>query len=236
MTLYKNVHFFFFFQDELLHKNTFDPLAQHRDWCPWISVGKENVDPGTIPLLGEDVASNQQGWKVALDLLVPIKISNSAGSSPAQASRVSCSKDCACGRWDCVFVVLLRSFLFFFSSRVHVTSLKGCLLYSDSGRYPLLHHHRSRLSPIGKSNVTQMNGLTYPHFVAVSEWHIVRNVHHAIRLCSHSEFLEEKQWGKNAMHLLFGNQKYVKDAVWHYIVLFHQQFVSNDERLVLCHA
>ncbi|XP_075886299.1 zinc finger C3HC-type protein 1 [Nelusetta ayraudi] len=73
--------------DELLHKNTFDPLAQHRDWCPWIFVGKENVDPGTIPLLGENVASNQQGWKVALDLLVPIKNSNSAASSPAQGAR-----------------------------------------------------------------------------------------------------------------------------------------------------
>lgn len=85
-----------FFQDELLHKNTFDPLAQHRDWCPWIFVGKENVDPGTIPLLGENVASNQQGWKVALDLLVPIKNSNSAASSPAQASQVLFN-DCACG-------------------------------------------------------------------------------------------------------------------------------------------
>lgn len=39
------------------------------------------------------------------------------------------------------------------------------------------------------------------------------------------------------MRLLFGNQKYVKDAVWHYIVLFHhQQFVSNDERFVLYHV
>lgn len=36
------------------------------------------------------------------------------------------------------------------------------------------------------------------------------------------------------MRLLFGNRKYVKDAVWHYVVLIHhQQFVSNAERLVL---
>lgn len=36
------------------------------------------------------------------------------------------------------------------------------------------------------------------------------------------------------MRLLFGNRKYVKEAVWHNVVLFHhQQFVSNDERLVL---
>lgn len=79
----------FLFQDELLHKNTFDPLAQHRDWCPWISVGKENVDPGTVPISSEDAVSHQQGWKVALDLLVPMKNSNSAGSSPAQASQIS---------------------------------------------------------------------------------------------------------------------------------------------------
>lgn len=84
------VHFLtFLFQDELLHKNTFDPLAQHRDWCPWISVGKENVDPGTVPTSSEDAASHQQGWKVALDLLVPMKNSNSAVSSPAQASQIS---------------------------------------------------------------------------------------------------------------------------------------------------
>lgn len=190
--------------------------------------------------MDEDVASNQQGWKVALDLLVPIKNSNIAGSSPAQASRVSCSKDCACGGYvhpRCLFVVFLPSFLFLFCSRVHVTSLKGCLPYSDSGRCPLLHQHHTRLCPVGKSNATQIHGLTYPHFVEFSEWYMVLNVHHAIRLCSHSEVLEEKQWGKIARRLLFGNQKYVKDAVWHYIVSFHhQQFVSNDERLVLCHV
>lgn len=78
------------FQDEHLHKNAFDPLAQHRDWCPWISVGKENVDPGAIPLLDGGAALHQQGWKAALDLLVPMKKnSNSAGSSPAQASQDS---------------------------------------------------------------------------------------------------------------------------------------------------
>nr|XP_046234928.1 nuclear-interacting partner of ALK isoform X2 [Scatophagus argus]XP_046234929.1 nuclear-interacting partner of ALK isoform X2 [Scatophagus argus]XP_046234930.1 nuclear-interacting partner of ALK isoform X2 [Scatophagus argus] len=73
--------------DELLHKNAFDPLAQHRDWCPWISVGKENVDPGAVPLSDRDAGLHQQGWKVALDLLVPIKNSNTAGSSPAQGAR-----------------------------------------------------------------------------------------------------------------------------------------------------
>lgn len=52
-------------------------------------MGKENVDPGTVPASSEDAASHQQGWKVALDLLVPMKNSNSAGSSPAQASQIS---------------------------------------------------------------------------------------------------------------------------------------------------
>lgn len=71
--------------DGLLHKNAFDPLAQHRDWCPWISVGKENVDPGAITALDGGAALHQQGWKAALDLLVPMKKnSNVAGGSPAQ--------------------------------------------------------------------------------------------------------------------------------------------------------
>ncbi|CAG5927564.1 unnamed protein product [Menidia menidia] len=73
--------------DGPLHKNAFDPLAQHRDWCPWISVGKENEDPGTISFSDGSTTLNQQGWKAALDLLMPTKkISNAQGSSPAQAS------------------------------------------------------------------------------------------------------------------------------------------------------
>lgn len=74
-----------FFQDEHLHKSTFDPLAQHRDWCPWISVGKENMDPGAMDGNG---ARHQQGWKAALEFLMPMKKnSNSAGNSPSQASQ-----------------------------------------------------------------------------------------------------------------------------------------------------
>lgn len=73
------------FQDEHLHKSTFDPLAQHRDWCPWISVGKENMDPGAMDGNG---ARHQQGWKAALDFLMPMKKNaNSAGNSPSQASQ-----------------------------------------------------------------------------------------------------------------------------------------------------
>ncbi|XP_019948046.2 zinc finger C3HC-type protein 1 isoform X1 [Paralichthys olivaceus] len=74
--------------DDLLHKNTFDPLAQHRDWCPWISVGKENVHPGAIRFLDGGSDLHQQGWKAALDLLMPMKNnSDTAGGSPAQGPR-----------------------------------------------------------------------------------------------------------------------------------------------------
>ncbi|AWO98072.1 putative nuclear-interacting partner of ALK [Scophthalmus maximus] len=74
--------------DELLHKNAFDPLAQHRDWCPWISVGKENMDPRALPFLDGGSVLHQQGWKAALDLLMPMKKNTDiAGGSPAQSPR-----------------------------------------------------------------------------------------------------------------------------------------------------
>lgn len=74
--------------DGLLHKNAFDPLAQHRDWCPWISVGKENVDPGATSAVGGGSSPHQQGWKAALDLLMPMKKNSDAGGgSPAQGPR-----------------------------------------------------------------------------------------------------------------------------------------------------
>ncbi|XP_061922815.1 nuclear-interacting partner of ALK [Entelurus aequoreus] len=68
--------------DDIVHKNAFDPLAQHRDWCPWLSAGKENVDPQAKPLSDAVPAPHQQGWKAALDLLVPAK--NTVAGSPAQ--------------------------------------------------------------------------------------------------------------------------------------------------------
>ncbi|CAL8318399.1 unnamed protein product [Lota lota] len=73
--------------DGPLQKSAFDPLAQHRDWCPWINVVKEDTNPGAIPLLEKDSVLHQQGWKAALDLLIPMKKnSNSSEGSPAQAS------------------------------------------------------------------------------------------------------------------------------------------------------
>ncbi|XP_020508111.2 nuclear-interacting partner of ALK [Labrus bergylta] len=74
--------------DWLLQKNAFDPLSQHRDWCPWVSVGKENVDPGSAPFLDGGAGLHQQGWKAALNLLVPMKRnSNISGGSPAGGPR-----------------------------------------------------------------------------------------------------------------------------------------------------
>ncbi|XP_061663402.1 nuclear-interacting partner of ALK [Syngnathoides biaculeatus] len=70
--------------DEFLHKCAFDPLAQHRDWCPWVAVGKENVDPQATPLSDTVPAPHQQGWKAALDLLMPAKNTDAVAGSAAQ--------------------------------------------------------------------------------------------------------------------------------------------------------
>ncbi|XP_027900013.1 zinc finger C3HC-type protein 1 [Xiphophorus couchianus] len=74
--------------DGPLPKKAFDPLAQHRDWCPWISEGKENMDPGALSSLARTSTVNQQGWKAALDLLMPTKKnSNAQGGTQAQGPR-----------------------------------------------------------------------------------------------------------------------------------------------------
>lgn len=50
-------------------------------------MGKENVDPGAIPFLDVGSAPKQQGWKAALDLLLPSKKnSNGEAGRPVQAS------------------------------------------------------------------------------------------------------------------------------------------------------
>ncbi|KAL0963055.1 hypothetical protein UPYG_G00349130 [Umbra pygmaea] len=69
-----------------LQKNIFDPLAQHRDWCPWVNV-YEKMQPITddIPLLGQD-GEPQLGWKTALNLFLTMKksISQNKETSPSQ--------------------------------------------------------------------------------------------------------------------------------------------------------
>ncbi|KAG7456113.1 hypothetical protein MATL_G00248280 [Megalops atlanticus] len=70
-----------------MHRNVFDPVAQHRDWCPWVSVGKEGVlnnaaEPQSPP---PDTDSPQPGWKAALDLFLSMKKCLSpTGASPSQ--------------------------------------------------------------------------------------------------------------------------------------------------------
>lgn len=140
--------YYLLFQDGPLPKNVFDPLAQHREWCPWISVGKENVDPGAIPFSEKGSGLYQQGWKAALDLLMPMKNSSIDEGSPAQARQkvqifIFHKKRVIRHVYD-RFIQIYRFLLclFVFSSRVPVTNLKGCLLYSDSGRFPLRHLSR----------------------------------------------------------------------------------------------
>lgn len=70
--------------DGPLHRNIFDPLAQHRDWCPWVNVGKENTKPTSIPCPDGDSEQHQPGWKASLSLLLPMKkTTRPTGSSPS---------------------------------------------------------------------------------------------------------------------------------------------------------
>ncbi|XP_038145331.1 nuclear-interacting partner of ALK isoform X1 [Cyprinodon tularosa] len=71
-----------------LPKRAFDPLTQHRDWCPWISEGKENMDPEVASPVVTTSTVNQQAWKAALGLLMPTKKNaNAQGGTPAQGPR-----------------------------------------------------------------------------------------------------------------------------------------------------
>ncbi len=56
-----------------MHRNVFDPVAQHRDWCPWVSVEREegNLD-GSI-FVGCEAELPQPGWKAALTLFLSMK-------------------------------------------------------------------------------------------------------------------------------------------------------------------
>lgn len=50
------------------------------------------MDPGTVPCFSGVVSNHQQGWKAALDLLIPIKNSNSVEDDPPQVS-LMCGDD-----------------------------------------------------------------------------------------------------------------------------------------------
>ncbi|KAJ8416409.1 hypothetical protein AAFF_G00356970 [Aldrovandia affinis] len=75
--------------DAHMHRNVFDPVAQHRDWCPWVSTSRPDshregqpAEPQT-PL--PDTESPQPGWKASLSLLLSMKKCLSpTGASPSQ--------------------------------------------------------------------------------------------------------------------------------------------------------
>ncbi|XP_064200929.1 nuclear-interacting partner of ALK isoform X1 [Anguilla rostrata] len=72
-----------------MHRNVFDPVAQHRDWCPWVSTGRGDMhreapptDPQAPP---PDTDDPQPGWKASLSLFLSTKKCLSpTGSSPSQ--------------------------------------------------------------------------------------------------------------------------------------------------------
>ncbi|XP_051544107.1 zinc finger C3HC-type protein 1-like [Myxocyprinus asiaticus] len=66
-----------------LHKNLFDPVAQHRDWCPWVIVGQEERNLDSSVFVGCEAELPQPVWKAALTLFISLKRSP-VGSSPSQ--------------------------------------------------------------------------------------------------------------------------------------------------------
>ncbi|XP_055045691.2 zinc finger C3HC-type protein 1 [Misgurnus anguillicaudatus] len=68
-----------------LHRNVFDPIAQHRDWCPWVCVEQEQGNLDGCSLVGSEAELPQPGWKAALNLFLSMKRSISPiGTSPSQ--------------------------------------------------------------------------------------------------------------------------------------------------------
>lgn len=72
-----------------MHRNVFDPVAQHRDWCPWVSVGREEGNLDGSVFVGCEAELPQPGWKAALALFLSMKRSLSpVGASPSQVSQI----------------------------------------------------------------------------------------------------------------------------------------------------
>ncbi|KAL2102649.1 hypothetical protein ACEWY4_001817 [Coilia grayii] len=73
-----------------MNRNAFDPIAQHRDWCPWVCVAEEEALPSTSGSLpeGSEAERPQPGWKAALTLFLSMKHSlNPVGASPSQGAQ-----------------------------------------------------------------------------------------------------------------------------------------------------
>ncbi|XP_063073388.1 nuclear-interacting partner of ALK [Engraulis encrasicolus] len=83
-----------------MNRNAFDPIGQHRDWCPWVCVPRKEEDEtsprpslasgngGSSLPLGSEAERPQPGWKAALTLFLSMKHSlHPVGASPSQAAR-----------------------------------------------------------------------------------------------------------------------------------------------------
>ncbi|XP_012679949.2 nuclear-interacting partner of ALK [Clupea harengus] len=73
-----------------MNRNAFDPVGQHRDWCPWVSTNEEDVLPpknGSLPE-GCEAERPQPGWRAALTLFLSMKHSlTPVGASPSQGAQ-----------------------------------------------------------------------------------------------------------------------------------------------------
>lgn len=72
-----------------MHRNVFDPVAQHRDWCPWVSVDREDGNLDGSDCVDSEAEVPQPGWKAALTLFLSMKRSLSpVGASPSQVNQI----------------------------------------------------------------------------------------------------------------------------------------------------
>ncbi|XP_051976505.1 zinc finger C3HC-type protein 1-like [Xyrauchen texanus] len=68
-----------------LHRNVFDPVAQHRDWCPWVCLGLEKWNLDGSVFVGCEAELPQPGWKAAMTLFLSLKRNISpVGASTSQ--------------------------------------------------------------------------------------------------------------------------------------------------------
>lgn len=89
--LYNGEAFILVLQEGSMNRNAFDPIAQHRDWCPWVCPSREEevLPPkkGSLPE-GCEAERPQPGWKAALNLFLSMKHSlTPVGASPSQVSQ-----------------------------------------------------------------------------------------------------------------------------------------------------
>ncbi|MBN3298347.1 NIPA protein, partial [Amia calva] len=71
-------------------RSAFDPLYQHRDWCPWVSMSQiqtpgEGESTTDTPAQPQGPESSQPGWKAALDVFLSMRKSDeSQGATSSQ--------------------------------------------------------------------------------------------------------------------------------------------------------